>query len=226
MPRPGQAQERRGGGRQGGGRRGQGRQRRQASPAQEPGGPHGEAGARPRADRPRGQAVLPGLPAQGAPARRVQGDGRGRGGRAARLLAAQRVAKPGQGDQGAVEESAQAPRRHRPGGGAGLEQRAGGGGEQQDQADGPHGLRVPERRQPHRARDVEMLEPANRASGAPIDPHKLAKPRYFAAKLEVYHRPKREGDRREFLGIIDTTSGFSVSHTNVSHLWPNTENAT
>ena len=71
-----------------------------------------------------------------------------------------------------------------------------------------------------------MLEPANRASGAPIDPRKLAKPRYFAAKLEVYHRPKREGDRREFLGIIDTTSGFSVSHTNVSHLWPNTENAT
>lgn len=68
MPRPGQAQERRGGGRQGGGRRGQGRQRRQASPAQEPGGPHGEAGARPRADRPRGQAALPGLPAQGAPA--------------------------------------------------------------------------------------------------------------------------------------------------------------
>ena len=31
----------------------------------------------PRADRPRGQAALPGLPAQGAPARRVQGDGHG-----------------------------------------------------------------------------------------------------------------------------------------------------
>jgi transposase len=65
-------------------------------------------------------------------------------------------------------------------GGARHQQRARGGDQQQDQGNPAHGLRVQEHRQPHRARDAQVLRPRGGTAGEGdvTDPHIPAKARF------------------------------------------------
>ena len=125
--------------------------------AQGPGEPHRGAGRRARRPQVHGHRALARLPAQGGVPRRLQGTGRGGGPGASGRVALLGVPLPHPAARGALQEGPAQGRGHRPLGGPRRLQRPRRGGQRQGQGGDWAGVRLQEHRQPHRARDAQML---------------------------------------------------------------------